>query len=204
MNAVSETTGRCYIDGFHHVALVTDDLKAVIDFYCLLLGFRLIRAMHIPAGWGTGPLNRGNPPFEQIRYYFFSLGKENVLSFFEIPKGAMPRTDRNLVGGMQQIAFSCLPDEFTALHKRLAKAGVEIDDPLEVLPGMFAFNFWDPFGTRLEALCNPANGAEQRVVYELSQNTDEILNQLKELSDDPKWLSTVRPFIGTPDKAAAR
>lgn len=49
----------CLVTGFHHVALVTDDLKAVTEFYAGLLGFKIIRAMRLPPGWGTGPMNLG-------------------------------------------------------------------------------------------------------------------------------------------------
>src|SRR5689334_13803879 len=52
--------------GVHHLALCTDDLKATIDFYVEVLGMPLVHAMKVPPGLGTGPGNRGNPPYEQV------------------------------------------------------------------------------------------------------------------------------------------
>ena len=73
--------------GVHHLALCTDDMKATIDFYVEVLGMPLVHAMKVPPGLGTGPGNRGNPPYEQVRHYFFDMGNDSLLAFFEIPKG---------------------------------------------------------------------------------------------------------------------
>ena len=60
--------------GVHHLALNTDDMKMTVDFYVGVLGMKLVHAMKVPPGLGTGPGNRGNPPFEEIRHYFLPLG----------------------------------------------------------------------------------------------------------------------------------
>jgi catechol 2,3-dioxygenase-like lactoylglutathione lyase family enzyme len=73
--------------GVHHLALCTDDMKATIDFYADVLGMPLVHAMKVPPGLGTGPGNRGNPPYERVRHYFFDMGNDSLLAFFEIPKG---------------------------------------------------------------------------------------------------------------------
>ena len=59
--------------GVHHLALNTDDMKMTVDFYTDVLGMRLVHAMKVPPGLGTGPGNRGNPPFEEVRHYFFDM-----------------------------------------------------------------------------------------------------------------------------------
>jgi catechol 2,3-dioxygenase-like lactoylglutathione lyase family enzyme len=51
-------------------------MKMTIDFYVGVLGMRLVHAMKVPPGVGTGPGNRGNPPFEEIRHYFFDMGRD--------------------------------------------------------------------------------------------------------------------------------
>jgi catechol 2,3-dioxygenase-like lactoylglutathione lyase family enzyme len=71
--------------GVHHLALNTDDMKMTVDFYCDVLGMRLVHAMKVPPGLGTGPGNRGNPPFEEIRHYFFDMGR--VARFFRDAEG---------------------------------------------------------------------------------------------------------------------
>ena len=131
-------------------------------------------------------MNRGNPPFEEIRYYFFDL-PDCVLSFFEVPKGSAPRADRNRPAGLQQIAFSCRSDQFYELHKRLQAANVPVEKPFEVVPGTFAYTFWDPFGTRLEALCAPDHGSRQRMnaINAQGQTREAILGELATLSDHP-------------------
>jgi catechol 2,3-dioxygenase-like lactoylglutathione lyase family enzyme len=62
-------------------------MKATIEFYVDVLGMPLVHAMKVPAGLGTGPCNRGNPPYERVRHYFFDMGNDSLLAFFEIPKG---------------------------------------------------------------------------------------------------------------------
>ncbi len=73
--------------GVHHLALCTEDMKTTVEFYTRVLGMPLVHAMRTPPGTGVGPLNRGNPPYEQIRHYFFDMGNDSLLAFFEIPKG---------------------------------------------------------------------------------------------------------------------
>jgi catechol 2,3-dioxygenase-like lactoylglutathione lyase family enzyme len=77
--------------GVHHLALCTDNMKATIDFYVEVLGMPLVHAMKVPPGLGTGPSNRGNPPYERVRHYFFDMGNDSLLAFFEIPKGEAGR-----------------------------------------------------------------------------------------------------------------
>src|SRR3984893_15261586 len=81
--------------GVHHLALCTDNMKATIDFYVDVLGMPLVHAMKVPPGLGTGPSNRGNPPYERVRHYFFDMGNDSLLAFFEIPKGKEPAVNRH-------------------------------------------------------------------------------------------------------------
>ncbi len=106
--------------GVHHLALNTDDMKMTIDFYVGVLGMRLVHAMKVPPGLGTGPGNRGNPPFEEVRHYFFDMGRDGLLAFFEMPKGAKERGDRNALGAMQHVSFAVSPESQTA-HLRAAQ-----------------------------------------------------------------------------------
>src|SRR5580658_4139228 len=91
--------------GVHHLELNTDDMKMSADFYTNVLGMPLFFATRVPAGLGTGPGNRGNPPFENIRHYFFDMGNDSTLAFFEIPKGAKPKVDRDSIGAMQHVSW---------------------------------------------------------------------------------------------------
>lgn len=85
--------GTPLLRGAHHLALNTEDMKATIDFWTDILGMPLIHALIVPKG-ASGPLNRGNPPFEDMRHYFFDMGNDSTVAFFEIPKGAKARRRR--------------------------------------------------------------------------------------------------------------
>jgi len=142
--------------GVHHLALTTEDMKLTTEFYVGVVGMPLVHAMKVPPGLGSGPGNRGNPPYEEIRHYFFDMGNDSLLAFFEIPQGAEPKSKRDAIGGMQHCAFAVTPKNFAALQARLAAAGVPFDGPLDILPGLISIYFFDPNGVRLEACCEPA------------------------------------------------
>ncbi len=182
--------------GIHHLALNTDDMKATIDFVAGVLGMPLIHALKVPPGLGTGPKNRGNPPFEQIRHYFFDMGGDSTLAYFEIPKGAKAAADRDAIGGMQHVAFSVTAEKFAAIQRRLAAHGIPFDGPIPVMPGMFSIYFYDPVnGTRLEACCQPDQGDAQAVVPACAQNRADALAELRSLHDEPAWLARVTSAI---------
>lgn len=176
--------------GVHHLALNTDDMKMTVDFYAGVLGMRLVHAMKVPPGIGVGPGNRGNPPFEEIRHYFFDMGRDGLLAFFEIPKGAKPRGDRNALGAMQHVSFAVSPNTQARIRERLDAHGVPYDGPMEVLPGVFSIYLFDPNDIRLEFSCQPSNGeAEPCIVPQVTQTAAEAQRELKTLTDDAAWLS---------------
>jgi catechol 2,3-dioxygenase-like lactoylglutathione lyase family enzyme len=173
----------------HHLALNTDDMKMTVDFYTGVLGMRLIHAMKVPPGLGTGPANRGNPPFEEIRHYFFDMGRDGLLAFFEMPKGAKQRGDRNALGAMQHVSFAVSPASQRRICERLTAADVPFDGPTEILPGIFSIYLFDPNDIRLEFSCQPSNGeGEPEIVPQVTQTKDEALRELKTLTGDKAWL----------------
>ena len=195
MNAVSEShsagvgfTGP--FRGIHHLALTTDDMKLTTDFYVNVLGMPLVHAMKVPEGVGTKE-NRGNPPYECIRHYFFDMGNDSLWAFFEIPKGEKTQTDRDALGGMQHVAFAVSSDQFDAIQARLTAHGVDFDGPVEILPGLYSIYFYDPNDIRLEACCKLAEGAGQRVVDSVTQTKEVALEELRTLSDNADWLNGV-------------
>ena len=176
--------------GVHHLALNTDDMKMTIDFYVGVLGMRLVHAMRVPPGLGTGPGNRGNPPFEEIRHYFFDMGRDALLAFFEIPKGAKPKGDRDAIAMMQHVSFAVSPQGQARIRARLEAAKIAYDGPLEILPGIFSIYVMDPNDIRLEFSCQPANGeGEPLIVPLVTQTKDEALRELRSLSSDQTWLA---------------
>src|SRR5205823_11212202 len=144
--------------GIHHLALCTDDMKATIDFYVEVLGVPLVHAMRVPPGLGTGPGNRGNPPYEEVRHYFFDMGNDSLLAFFEIPKGKEPASNRNAIGAMQHCAFVVTASRFRDIEARLKARGIDYIGPIPQLPGLLGIYFHDPNGIRLELACPPEVG----------------------------------------------
>jgi len=164
--------------GIHHLALNTEDMRATVDFYTKRVGMPLVHAMKVPPGLGSGPANRGNPPYEGIRHYFFDMGNDSLLAFFEIPRGAEPKAKRDAIGGMQHVAFAVTPKDFNALQKRLRKHGVAFDGPIDILPGLVSIYFLDPNGIRLEACCQPAARDKPRVIRSVQQRGAEARPEL--------------------------
>jgi catechol 2,3-dioxygenase-like lactoylglutathione lyase family enzyme len=175
--------------GVHHLALNTDDMKATVDFYVGVLGMRLVHAMKVPPGLGIGPGNRGNPPFEEIRHYFFDMGRDGLLAFFEMPKGAKTQGDRDALAMMQHVSFAVAPESQARIRTRLEAKGVEYQGPIEVLPGVHSIYVFDPNGIRLEFSCQPGDGeGEPRIVRGVLMSKHEALEELKTLTADRDWL----------------
>jgi catechol 2,3-dioxygenase-like lactoylglutathione lyase family enzyme len=125
--------------GINHLAMVTPDMDATVRFYHGVLGMRLV------ATTMAGPM----------RHYFFELGPQNTIAFFEV-KGT--KTIDKQAGVPVPIPFQFdhlsfnLPDE-EALHdlqRRLKEHECEVT---EVVDHGFvrSIYFTDPHGIALEA-----------------------------------------------------
>ena len=170
--------------GVHHLALNTEDMRMTVDFYTRVVGMPLVHAMKVPAGLGTGAANRGNPPYERIRHYFFDMGNDSLLAFFEIPRGAEQPVKRNAIGGMQHVAFAVTPRQFAALQERLRAAKVAFDGPIDILPGLVSIYFLDPNGIRLEACCQPAAREKPTVIASVAQSRASATSELESIDRD--------------------
>jgi catechol 2,3-dioxygenase-like lactoylglutathione lyase family enzyme len=181
------------IRGVHHLALNTDDMQMTIDFYSGVLGMPLIHAMRVPPGLGTGAGNRGNPTFENLRHYFFDMGNDSTLAFFEIPKGAKPHGDRDAIANMQHVAFATDAAGAATLLDRLNAHGVANSGPIETFPGLlYSVYFFDPNGIRLEFAWQPVDvSREITVLPSVAQTRHDALDELRSLNDDPAWLERV-------------
>ena len=175
--------------GVHHLALCTDDIKKTTEFYVRVLGMPLIHALRVPAGLGTGPGNRGNPPYEQVRHYFYDMGNDSTLAFFEIPKGKEPSANRNAIGAMQHCAFVVTPQRFREIEMRLRQHGVDYIGPIPQMPGLDGIYFIDPNGIRLEFACQAADGGDPHVIECCVQTRTEAREELQTLEGvDDAWL----------------
>ena len=181
--------------GIHHLALNTDDMKMTIDFYTRVLGMPLVHALKVPPGLGVGPANRGNPPFENLRHYFFDAGGDTMVAFFEMPRGAKEAGDRDALAAMQHCSFTATEQRFMQLVDRLKEAGVPMIGPIPVGADTFSVYFFDPNGIRLEFSCQRGDGDDVRVVERWTQTQDEALAELRSLSNDAAWLEQVTQHL---------
>ena len=186
-----------FVRGVHHLVFTTDDMKTTIDFYSQILGMKLVHALKVPPGLGTGKDNRGNPPFENIRHYFFDMGNDSLLGFFEIPKGAKPKSDRDAVGGMQHCSFVVpAKADFDALMARLKARGIAYRGPSKMASGPgHSIYFYDPHGVRLEASCDDTHD-QPCVLRDATQSRQDLLAELRTLCDDQDWLAAVTAHLG--------
>ena len=182
--------------GVHHLALNTDDMKMTMDFYVGVLGMPLVHALKVPPGLGTGPGNRGNPPFENIRHYFFDAGGDSLLAFFEMPKGAKQHGDRDALGTMQHVSFAVSQQKFDEICGRLKTASISYLGPINVGAETYSIYFFDPNGIRLEF--SHQKQEEIRVIERWRQTQGEALAELRTLSGDAAWLERMVSHL--PDK----
>jgi catechol 2,3-dioxygenase-like lactoylglutathione lyase family enzyme len=175
--------------GVHHLALNTDDMKMTLDFYVGVLGMPLVHALKVPPGLGTGAGNRGNPPFENLRHYFLDAGGDSLLAFFEIPKGAKPKADRDAIGTMQHVSFAVSEERFADITKRIEGKGIDYLGPIDVGAGTYSIYFFDPNGIRLEF--SHQKEADPKVVERWRQTKAEALAELRTLTQDQAWLETM-------------
>jgi catechol 2,3-dioxygenase-like lactoylglutathione lyase family enzyme len=182
--------------GVHHLALNTDDMKMTLDFYTRVLAMPLVHALKVAPGLGTGPGNRGNPPFENLRHYFLDAGGDSLLAFFEMPKGKKAKGDRDAIGGMQHVSFAVSEARFAQVKGNLDKAKIDYLGPINVGVETYSIYFYDPNGIRLEF--SHQKEAEPKVVARWTQTKAEALEELRTLSSDEDWLRGITAHL--PDR----
>ncbi|HEX2850581.1 MAG TPA: VOC family protein [Acidimicrobiales bacterium] len=167
--------------GVNHLALVTPDMDTTVRFYHGVLGMRLVASVM------AGPM----------RHYFFEIGPENTLAFFEV-KGAETFAapagipDRLRKAQFDHLSFN-LPDEqaLVDLQARLKEAGCEVTDVID--HGFVrSIYFTDPNGIALEASWwaidatgRPADYGDQRLFGD-----PDPVPAVRELAADARLAST--------------
>lgn len=177
--------------GIDHLALVSDDLPTTMDFYTRVMKMQLVHVRRVPY-----EQDRGQPPYENLRHYFFNMGNDTLLAFFEYPKD-LERSDRDLPGGMQHLAFHLPRDGFDAMVEHVKSCGVDVIGPVHLGDRFWSAYFFDPNGIRLE-LATSLAPADIGVVDSACQTEEEARAELETLFDDPKdvdfWLGQM-PLI---------
>jgi catechol 2,3-dioxygenase-like lactoylglutathione lyase family enzyme len=171
--------------GVDHLAFVTDDLPGTMDFYTRVLQLQLVHVRRVPF-----ERDRGQPPYDNLRHYFFDMGNDSLLAFFEYPKG-LARQNRDLPGGMQHIAFHVPRERFDRMVDHVKSCGVSVVGPVPLGGRFWSAYFYDPNGIRLELATSLAD-ERLTIVESVLQTEDEARAELETLFDDPKvvdgWL----------------
>jgi catechol 2,3-dioxygenase-like lactoylglutathione lyase family enzyme len=172
--------------GVDHLAFVTDDLPATMDFYTRVLGMQLVHVRRVPF-----EQDRGQPPYDNLRHYFFNMGNDTLLAFFEYPKG-LAKQNRDLPGGMQHIAFHAAPEKFDAIVGRVRDCGVNVIGPVALGGRFWSAYFYDPNGIRLEIatsrLAEPSTVVESVLQTEAEART-ELATLFPDAREVEKWLA---------------
>ncbi|GAA4775825.1 VOC family protein [Actinomycetospora chlora] len=122
--------------GLHHTALVSSDVERTVRFYQGVLGFPLTELIE-------------NRDYPGSSHFFFDIGHDNLLAFFDFP-GLDVGPYAEVLGGLHHVAISVDPQRWEELVARLADAGVEH----EVHSGVSVY-FRDPDGARIELIADP-------------------------------------------------
>ena len=165
--------------GVDHLVFNTDDMAATIEFYCEVMGMRLVHVARTPRI--ADQFGAGEPPVPYLRHYFFDMGNDSTIAFFEYPKGTA-KGDRDALGTMQHCALHVSRDDFAAAMQRLKAHGIPYVGPIDRVI-RHSIYFHDNNGVRLEFTTSPTS-ADFQTVESLFQTRAEARTELATLYDD--------------------
>jgi catechol 2,3-dioxygenase-like lactoylglutathione lyase family enzyme len=122
--------------GLHHTALVSGDVERTVRFYQDVLGFPLTEMIE-------------NRDYPGSTHFFFDIGHDNLLAFFDFP-GLDVGPYAEVLGGLHHLAISVAPEQWEAAIRRLDDAGVD-----HVVHSGVSVYFSDPDGARIELIADP-------------------------------------------------
>jgi catechol 2,3-dioxygenase-like lactoylglutathione lyase family enzyme len=135
--------------GLHHPALAVPDMQTALDFYCGVLGFRVVMEAELPSGWD--PMARALGLADSACKIRMLRKGNSCIEFFEFKEreAGDPLRPVNRTG-ISHIALAT--DDFDADHAVLLAAGVPFNtQPFGEAPHRFAYGR-DPFGNVIELL----------------------------------------------------
>jgi catechol 2,3-dioxygenase-like lactoylglutathione lyase family enzyme len=122
--------------GLHHFAVVARDVEETIRFYQGILEFPLTEIFE-------------NRDYKGSNHFFFDIGNDNLLAFFDFP-GLDVGPYAEVLGGLHHIAISVEPEKWERLKAKLDDAGVEY-----LMESGTSIYFRDPNGARVELIADP-------------------------------------------------
>jgi len=122
--------------GLHHFAVVARDVEETIRFYQGVLEFPLTEIFE-------------NRDYKGSNHFFFDIGHDNLLAFFDFP-GLDVGPYAEVLGGLHHIAISVEPATWEHLKGKLDEAGIEYLEESGT-----SIYFRDPDGARVELIADP-------------------------------------------------
>lgn len=122
--------------GAHHVALLSSDVERTIRFYQQVLEFPLTELFE-------------NRDYPGSTHFFFDIGNDNTLAFFDFP-GLDLGDYAEVLGGLHHVAISVERAKWLLLKARLDDLGIEYAH----IHGTSIY-FRGPDGERLELISDP-------------------------------------------------
>ena len=122
--------------GLHHFAVVARDVEETVRFYQEVLEFPLTEIFE-------------NRDYQGSNHFFFDIGHDNLLAFFDFP-GLELGPYAEVLGGLHHVAISVEPERWAHLKAKLDEAGVEYAHHSGT-----SLYFSGPDGERLELICDP-------------------------------------------------
>jgi catechol 2,3-dioxygenase-like lactoylglutathione lyase family enzyme len=122
--------------GLHHFAIVSRDVEETVRFYQQVLEFPLTDIFE-------------NRDYPGSNHFFFDIGHDNLLAFFDFP-GLDVGPYAEVLGGLHHVAISVEPEMWQRLKGNLDREGVAYEE----LSGTSIY-FRDPNGARLELISDP-------------------------------------------------
>jgi catechol 2,3-dioxygenase-like lactoylglutathione lyase family enzyme len=122
--------------GLHHTALISSDVERTVRFYQDVLGFPLTELIE-------------NRDYPGSSHFFFDIGNQNLLAFFDFP-GLDVGPYAEVLGGLHHVAISMEPSRWQEIVARFEAEGVE-----HVIHSEVSVYFTDPDGARIELIADP-------------------------------------------------
>lgn len=116
--------------------MICKDVEETIRFYQGVLEFPLTEIFE-------------NRDYPGSNHFFFDVGNDNLLAFFDFP-GLDLGPYAEVLGGLHHFAISVEPETWQRLKRRLEDAGVEYQSESGT-----SIYFKDPNGARLELIADP-------------------------------------------------
>lgn len=122
--------------GVHHIALLSSNVEATINFYQGVLEFPLTELFE-------------NRDYEGSTHFFFDIGHGNLLAFFDFP-GLGLGPYQEVLAGLHHLAISISREKWEHIRGKLEAAGVET-----MVLDESSMYFSGPDGERLELISDP-------------------------------------------------